>query len=279
MNAGLPGCVESLSEDGWWQAAEGIMTTDTRPKGFSRKVQCGEYEFTVTGIAKGSGMIHPNMATMLAYIATDAAVARPLCQELLSEVAENSFNRITVDGDTSTNDSCIFVATGAAGNELIRSREHPLFEALADAVNGLCRDLAMAQVMDGEGATRFVTVAVEGAVSVGQAHTVANTVALSPLVKTALFASDPNWGRVLAAVGRAPVDGLDVNQIRIWLDDVLISEKGAVADTYREEDGQAVMDRESYTIRIALGLGDCSTQVWTSDLSHEYVTINAEYRT
>ena len=279
LEAGIPGCLENLSEDGWWHAAEGIMTTDTRPKGFSRQFVHDGQTYTVTGIAKGSGMIHPNMATMLSYVATDAAVDRELLQELLADVVNNSFNRVTVDGDTSTNDSCILIATGQAGSTKIESREHPLFEPLAEVIADISQKLARELVMDGEGATKFVTVAVEGAESIQQAHTVANTVALSPLVKTALFASDPNWGRILAAAGRAPVENLDANRIVIHLDDVLIAEKGGVAAGYREEAGQAVMDKEAFTIRIDLGLGGASTQVWTSDLSHEYVKINAEYRT
>ncbi|WP_281648537.1 bifunctional glutamate N-acetyltransferase/amino-acid acetyltransferase ArgJ [Parendozoicomonas sp. Alg238-R29] len=279
LETGIPGCVDNLSEDSWWHAAEGIMTTDTRPKGFSRQFEFEGHIYTVTGIAKGSGMIHPNMATMLTYIATDAAVEQALLQELLAEVADDSFNRITVDGDTSTNDSCILIATGKAGNPAIQDRDNALFANLSEVVADVCQDLAKALVMDGEGATRFVTVAVQGAETVEQAHTVANTVALSPLVKTALFACDPNWGRILAAVGRAPVDNLDVEKIQICLDDVQIAEQGGVAAGYREADGQAVMDKEAYTININLGLGSASTQVWTSDLSHEYVTINAEYRT
>ena len=279
LEAGIPGCLENLSEEGWWHAAEGIMTTDTRPKGFSRQFIHDGQTYTVTGIAKGSGMIHPNMATMLSYVATDAAVDRELLQELLTDVVDNSFNRVTVDGDTSTNDSCILIATGQAGNAKIKSREHPLFAPLAEVIADISQKLAKELVMDGEGATKFVTVAVEGAESVQQAHTVANTVALSPLVKTALFASDPNWGRILAAAGRAPVDNLDANKIVVHLDDVLIAEQGGVAAGYREESGQAVMDKEAFTIRINLGLGTASTQVWTSDLSHEYVKINAEYRT
>ncbi|MTI15233.1 bifunctional glutamate N-acetyltransferase/amino-acid acetyltransferase ArgJ [Sansalvadorimonas verongulae] len=279
LEAGISGCVESLSEEGWWQAAEGIMTTDTRPKGFSRQFTFEGETYTVTGIAKGSGMIHPNMATMLTYVATDAAVDRKLLQELQTEIADQSFNRITVDGDTSTNDSSLLIATGQVGNSVVDSREHPLFAPLAEVIKSVSQDLAKSLVMDGEGATRFVTVLVEGAETVEQAHTVANTVALSPLVKTALFACDPNWGRILAAAGRAPVDNLDVSRITIHLDDVLIAEQGGVASSYREEDGQAVMNQEAYTIRIGIGLGSASTQVWTSDLSHEYVTINADYRT
>ena len=276
--AGLPLCLENMSEDGWWHAAEGIMTTDTRPKGFSRQFIADGNEYTVTGIAKGSGMIHPNMATMLSYVATDAAVEQSLLQKLLKEIADDSFNRITIDGDTSTNDSCLFIATGEAGNATIDNRSHPLFTALENALTSVCRDLAMSQVMDGEGATRFVTVAVSGAETMEQAHIVANTIALSPLVKTALFACDPNWGRILAAVGRAPVDNLDADKVRLRLDDVLIAEAGGVAGSYREEDGQAVMNKEAYTVGVDLGLGAVSTQVWTSDLSHDYVTINADYR-
>ena len=275
----IPGCIVALSEDGWWHAAEGIMTTDTYPKGFSQQFTVDGKKYTVTGIAKGSGMIHPNMATMLAYIATDAAVDQTLLQIIWQDITDQSFNRITVDGDTSTNDSAIVIATGEAGNAVIKDESSPLYAPLYKAIYEIATDLAQALVMDGEGATRFVTVAVQGAESVEQAHIVANTVALSPLVKTALFACDPNWGRILAAAGRAPVDNLDADKIKIWLDDVLIAEKGGVAGTYTEEAGQTVMDKEAYTIRIDLGLGSAQTQVWTSDLSHDYVTINAEYRT
>ncbi|CAM3551048.1 bifunctional glutamate N-acetyltransferase/amino-acid acetyltransferase ArgJ [Parendozoicomonas haliclonae] len=275
----VPRCVEEFSPDGWWDAAEGIMTTDTHPKGFSVRFQHEGEEFTVTGIAKGSGMIHPNMATMLTYIVTDASIEQELLRNLWKEVVDQTFNRITVDGDTSTNDSAILIATGSVGNQLFSAKDNPLYQTVYNAIFEVAEKLAKALVMDGEGATRFVTMAVEGAESIEQAHTVANTVALSPLVKTALFACDPNWGRILAAAGRAPVDNLDADKIRIWLDDVLIAERGGVAGSYREEAGQVVMDRDAYTIRIDLGLGDKQAKVWTSDLSHDYVTINAEYRT
>jgi glutamate N-acetyltransferase/amino-acid N-acetyltransferase len=272
---GLPAALQACTEDGWRDAGEGIMTTDTRPKGASRRLSLGGKRVTITGIAKGAGMIKPNMATMLGYIATDAGASKLELKQMLTSAMNRSFNRITIDGDTSTNDAVSLVATGLSG-AAIGDDNRAEFQAALDAV---CRELAQGVIRDGEGATKFVTVQVEGGRDGREALAVAYTVAESPLVKTALFASDPNWGRILAAVGRAGLHELDVNRVSIWLGEVLIAERGGRADTYTEQAGQAVMDEEEITIRIHLGRGDASETVWTSDLSHDYVRINAEYRT
>ncbi|MCW7553564.1 bifunctional glutamate N-acetyltransferase/amino-acid acetyltransferase ArgJ [Endozoicomonas gorgoniicola] len=276
--AGLPAVIADLSEEGWLKAGEGILTTDTRPKGACRQFEVDGVVYTVSGISKGSGMIRPNMATMLAFIATDAAVEQPLLQKLLNDAVNLSFNRISVDGDTSTNDCCMLVATGKTGSEPLNSEASDLYVGLRQAVNEVAIELAQAIVRDGEGASKFITVSVEQADTVADALEVAYTIAHSPLVKTALFASDPNWGRILAAAGRAEVDSLVIERIAIWLDDVCIVENGEPAASYTEAAGQAVMDQEEITIRISLGSGDITEQIWTTDLSHEYVRINAEYR-
>lgn len=276
---GLPGAVEALSENHWSEAAEGIMTTDSRPKGASRQFQADGVTYTVSGISKGAGMIKPNMATMLAFMATDAAVEQGFLQRLLVDVANRSFNRITIDGDTSTNDSFMMVATGARGNQPVETLEGELAQKLVEAVNEVAVELAQAIVRDGEGATKFVTVRVEEAQTQGYALEVAYTVAHSPLVKTALFASDPNWGRILAAIGRAEVPELAIEKVSVWLDDVPLVTCGEPAPGYTEAEGQRVMDQEDILIRISLGEGECVEEIWTSDLSHEYVKINAEYRT
>ncbi|GMU46510.1 MAG: arginine biosynthesis bifunctional protein ArgJ [Porticoccaceae bacterium] len=273
--AALPAALAALDSDGWPLAAEGILTTDTRAKGASREVQLtGGGQLRVTGIAKGAGMIRPDMATMLAFVATDARLPAPRLQGLLEAAAERSFNRITIDGDTSTNDALMLAATGAVDREL----DEPAIAALGEAIAEVCTELAQAIVRDGEGATKFVTVRVEGGADSTECLQVAYAVAESPLVKTALFASDPNWGRILAAVGRAGIEGLDVERVSLWLDDVLIAERGARAEAYTEAAGQRVMDREEITIRIRLGRGASTETVWTTDLSHDYVRINAEYR-
>ncbi|MEZ0122926.1 MAG: bifunctional glutamate N-acetyltransferase/amino-acid acetyltransferase ArgJ [Candidatus Reddybacter sp.] len=274
--AGLPATFANLSEDGWAEAAEGILTTDTRPKGASRQIDINGQIITVTGIAKGAGMIRPDMATMLAYVATDAKCSAEYLQKVLVGAVNKSFNRITVDGDTSTNDSLVLVATGQTGEALSGEGDRALF---AEAVEQVCIELAQAIIRDGEGATKFVTVDVVGGASVDECLKVAYTVADSPLVKTALFASDPNWGRILAAIGRAGVADLDVNKIKVWLDTVLIAEHGGRAATYTEQAGQQVMDKEELTIRIDLARGDVCETVWTTDLSYDYIRINAEYRT
>lgn len=275
----LPLALQSLVGDGWLAAAHGIMTTDTRPKGHSLRFDCEGREYTVTGIAKGAGMIRPNMATMLGYLATDAAVSQPVLQALITEAAELSFNRITVDGDTSTNDACVLAATGAAGNPLLDSLEGPLYDALREAVQTVCVELAQGLVRDGEGASKFVTIAVNGGRNEQECLDVAFTIAHSPLVKTALFASDPNWGRLLAAIGRAGLAELDVNRVSVFLNQVLIAENGCRAASYTEEQGVAAMAPEEITIRVELDRGEARAQVWTTDFSYDYVRINAEYRT
>ncbi len=279
ITQGLPDAVASLSVTGWEDAAHGIMTTDTVAKGASRQLQIGGDQITITGIAKGSGMIHPDMATMLAYVATDAAVEQELLQQMVSEVADRSFNRITVDGDTSTNDSFVVVATGQSAMPQLMELESEASGQFVTALESLVVELAQKMVRDGEGATKFVTVQVDGAKNSQEALDVAFTVAHSPLIKTALFASDPNWGRILAAVGRAGVTALEIEAVTLWLDDICIVEHGGRAARYSEAQGQAVMNQEDITIRIDLGRGAAAETVWTTDLSHDYVTINAEYRT
>lgn len=277
--AALPAALSDLKEDNWLHAAEGIMTTDTRPKGSSRQFQHEGTTYTVSGISKGAGMIKPNMGTMLAYIATDAAVEQTFLQNLLLDITNQSFNRITIDGDTSTNDSFMVVATGATGNDAITAGDSGLAGKLAASLREVAVELAQAIVRDGEGATKFVTVKVAEAASHQDALEVAYTVAHSPLVKTALFASDPNWGRILAAVGRADIPTLEIDRVSIWLGDTAIVDCGQPAVGYTEEAGQKVMDQEDIMIRISLGAGHCTEEIWTTDLSHEYVKINAEYRT
>ncbi|MBP8185817.1 MAG: bifunctional glutamate N-acetyltransferase/amino-acid acetyltransferase ArgJ [Pseudomonas sp.] len=276
--AALPAALADLSEHNWAEAATGIMTTDTLPKGASRQFVHDGVTITVTGISKGAGMIRPNMATMLGYIATDAKVAPAVLQDLLSDAANKSFNRITIDGDTSTNDCCMLIATGQANLPQVSETRGPLFAALKQAVFEVCMEVAQAIVRDGEGATKFVTVIVNGGGTHQECLDVGYTVAHSPLIKTALFASDPNWGRILAAVGRAGVEQLDVAKIDVFLGDVCIASRGARAASYTEEQGAAVMAEAEISIRIELGRGDCSETIWTTDLSHEYVRINAEYR-
>jgi glutamate N-acetyltransferase/amino-acid N-acetyltransferase len=276
--AALPAALADLSEHHWAEAATGIMTTDTLPKGASRQFVHDGVTITVTGISKGAGMIRPNMATMLGYIATDAKVAPAVLQDLLSDAANKSFNRITIDGDTSTNDCCMLIATGKADLPEVTEARGPLFVALKQAVFEVCMEVAQAIVRDGEGATKFVTVVVNGGGTHQECLDVGYTVAHSPLIKTALFASDPNWGRILAAVGRAGLEQLDVAKIDVFLGDVCIASRGARAASYTEEQGAAVMAEAEISIRIELGRGDCSETIWTTDLSHEYVRINAEYR-
>jgi len=276
LNAGINQVVKNISEDSWLLAAKGIMTTDTVAKAISRTLVLDGQKITISGIAKGSGMICPDMATMLSFIATDANVETDFLQQCLSDVVEQSFNSITVDGDTSTNDACVLIATAKANNRQLNkaSEDASLF---VDELNEVCQFLAQAIIRDAEGATKFVTVTVSQAQSTAEAKNVAYTIAHSPLVKTALFASDPNWGRILAAVGRAGVEQLDINDVNIYLDDVCIVRNGSVADDYSEEKGQTVMNQEEITIRVELGGGHDSATIWTSDLSHEYVRINAEY--
>lgn len=268
---------KNLSENNWENAAHGILTTDTVVKAITRNISVDDKDITISGIAKGSGMIRPDMATMLAYIATDAKIEKSLLQDCLFEAVNHSFNRITVDGDTSTNDSAILMATGKSNIELKQgSNELTNFQKVLTEV---CEELAKEMIRDGEGATKLITLSVTGCVNEEEAKDVAYTVAHSPLVKTAFFASDPNWGRILAAVGRAGVSELDLNKINIALDDVYIVRNGEKATDYTEENGQAVMDKSDITIHIDLGRGDKKVKVWTCDFSYDYVRINAEYRT
>jgi len=279
IEAGLPACVASLGADNWAQAASAIMTTDTVPKGASAKVELSGVAVTVTGIAKGVGMLQPNMATMLAYLATDAAVAGPVLKALVRRVADRSFNRVTVDGDTSTNDSFVLMATGLAGAAAIDSDADPRLPLLEAALVDVAARLAQAIARDGEGATKFITVDVHGGADEAEALRVARGVANSPLVKTALFASDPNLGRLLMAIGNAGVSGLDTSRVQVSLGDVKVIVDGGRAASYREEDGARVMKPAEITINIDLGRGSAATTVWTCDFSYDYVKINAEYRT
>jgi glutamate N-acetyltransferase/amino-acid N-acetyltransferase len=278
IEAGLPAALADLAADHWAQAAEAIMTTDTLPKAASRQVQIEGKTVTVTGIAKGAGMIRPNMATMLGFVATDAVIAPVLMQRLVREAADDSFNRITIDGDTSTNDSFLLIATGQAGHAPITRLDSAAGALLRDAVIEVSQQLAQAIVRDGEGATKFITVQVDGGASEDECRRVAYAIAHSPLVKTAFFASDPNLGRILAAVGYAGIDDLDQTEIDLFLDDVHVAKEGGRHPAYREEDGQRVMKQSEITVRVDLHRGDASTTVWTCDLSYDYVKINADYR-
>ncbi|MDH0092799.1 bifunctional glutamate N-acetyltransferase/amino-acid acetyltransferase ArgJ [Achromobacter mucicolens] len=275
--AGLPAAIADLAADHWSSAAHGIMTTDTLPKISSAKVQIDGKTVTFTGISKGAGMIRPNMATMLSFLATDAGIAQPLLRKLAVEIADASFNRITVDGDTSTNDSFIIAATGKSGVN-VNSESDAAYAAVREALTAAALDLATKIVRDAEGATKFMTIRVEEAGTTEEALKVAYAVAHSPLVKTAFFASDPNLGRILAAVGYAGIDDLDVSNIRLWLDDVLVARNGGRNPDYQEADGQRVMKQAEISVRIALGRGQVSDTVYTCDFSHEYVSINADYR-
>jgi len=276
--AGLPAAVADLKEANWFDAAQAIMTTDLVPKAVSKQIAVNGVSVTVTGIAKGSGMIHPNMATMLGYVATDAAVSQPLLEQLVRHAADRSFNCITVDGDTSTNDSFMLIATGAADVAEITDAASAGYDVLRDAVTEVAQVLAQAIVRDGEGATKFMTIAVEGGGSAAECRQVAYAIAHSPLVKTAFFASDPNLGRILAAIGYAGIADLDVDRIKLYLGDVLVAENGGRAASYREQDGQRVMKEVEITVRVLLGRGEAAATVWTCDFSYDYVKINAEYR-
>jgi glutamate N-acetyltransferase / amino-acid N-acetyltransferase len=277
--AGLPACVADLRAGNWLAAAEAIMTTDTVPKAASRRIRLGGSEVTLTGIAKGAGMIHPDMATMLCFVATDAAIATGPLRAALAHAAEHSFNSITVDGDTSTNDAFMLIASGQAGNRPIVAESDSDFGTLRDALADLAAELAQAIIRDGEGATKFITVRVEQGATREECRKVAFAIAHSPLVKTAFFASDPNLGRILAAIGYAGVDDLDVSRLHLFLDDVRVASGGGRDPAYREADGQRVMQQSEITVRVVLSRGPASATVWTCDLSHDYVTINAEYRT
>ncbi len=278
IEAGLPAALAALQPAHWGEAALGIMTTDTLPKGASRQLQIGGRTVTVTGISKGAGMIRPNMATMLGFMATDAVIDPALLQPLLNEAADLSFNRITIDGDTSTNDSFMLVATQQAGHAPITALDSAEGRALRDAVVAVAQQLAQAIVRDGEGATKFITVQVQGGRDAAECRLAAYAIAHSPLVKTAFFASDPNLGRILAAVGYAGIGDLDQGRIDLFLDDVHVVREGGRHPGYREEDGQRVMKQSEITVRVDLHRGAAEATVWTCDLSHDYVSINADYR-
>ncbi|WP_228898762.1 bifunctional glutamate N-acetyltransferase/amino-acid acetyltransferase ArgJ [Acidovorax sp. Leaf73] len=278
IEAGLPAAIADAQPGHWARAAEGIMTTDTLPKAFSAQVQIGGATVSITGISKGAGMIRPNMATMLGFMATDACVAPVVMQQLARELADGSFNRVTIDGDTSTNDSFVVVATNKAAHAPITSLASAEGQALKAAMLAVSQKLAQAIVRDGEGATKFITVQVEGGKTGEECRKVAYAIAHSPLVKTAFYASDPNLGRILAAVGYAGIDDLDQTGIDLYLDDVHVAIQGGRNPAYREEDGQRVMKQSEITVRVLLGRGEASDTVWTCDFSHEYVTINADYR-
>ena len=278
IEAGLPAALADLAANHWAQAAEAIMTTDTMPKAASRQLQIGGVAVSITGISKGAGMIRPNMATMLGFVATDARVDASLMQALVSEAADASFNRITIDGDTSTNDSFVLIATGRAGHAPITQLDSTEGRALREALNDVSEQLAQAIVRDGEGATKFITVQIDGGNTVDECRQVAYAIAHSPLVKTAFFASDPNLGRILAAVGYAGIVDLDQTLIDLFLDDVAVVRAGGRLPTYREEDGQRVMKQSEITVRVDLHRGAAQATVWTCDLSYDYVKINADYR-
>jgi glutamate N-acetyltransferase/amino-acid N-acetyltransferase len=278
IEAGLPTALVDASASHWGRAAEGIMTTDTLPKAFSARVKIGQALVTITGISKGAGMIRPNMATMLGFLATDACVDPSVIKQLATELAEGSFNRVTIDGDTSTNDSFVVIATNKAEHSPVTRLDRGDGLVLKQAMMDVARKLAQAIVRDGEGATKFITVRVEGGKTGNECRQVAYAIAHSPLVKTAFFASDPNLGRILAAVGYAGIEDLDQTKIDLFLDDVHVAVKGGRNPVYREEDGQRVMKQSEITVKVVLGRGTAADTVWTCDFSHEYVTINADYR-
>lgn len=278
IEAGLPAALADAADDHWARAAEGIMTTDTVPKAFSRQVQIGGATVSVTGISKGAGMIRPNMATMLGFMATDAKIDPALIQPLAKQLADASFNRVTIDGDTSTNDSFVVIATQKAAHATITSLDSAEGQALVAAMQDVARLLAQAIVRDGEGATKFIAVQIDGGRDAAECRQVAYAIAHSPLVKTAFYASDPNLGRILAAVGYAGIADLDQTGIDLFLDDVHVAVKGGRNPSYREEDGQRVMKQSEITVRVNLGRGNASETVWTCDFSHDYVSINADYR-
>ena len=278
IEAGLPAAIADAQPGHWARAAEGIMTTDTLPKAFSAQVQIGGATVSITGISKGAGMIRPNMATMLGFLATDACVHPSVMQQLARELADGSFNRVTIDGDTSTNDSFVVVATNKAAHAPITALSSAEGQALQAAMLGVAKKLAQAIVRDGEGATKFITVRVEGGKTAEECRQVAYAIAHSPLVKTAFYASDPNLGRILAAVGYAGIADLDQSKIELHLDDVHVVTQGGRKASYQEADGQRVMKQSEITVKVDLGRGSASQTVWTCDLSHDYVTINADYR-
>ena len=276
--AGFPACIADLGADNWLSAAQAIMTTDTLPKAASRQIRIGGADVTVTGIAKGAGMIRPDMATMLGFVATDARASLPLVKAAVAHAAKRSFNCITIDGDTSTNDSFMLIATGKAAMDELTDLRSADYVALRDAVTAVAIELAQAIVRDGEGATKFITVAVEGGRTEEECRRIGYAIAHSPLVKTAFFASDPNLGRILAAIGYAGIADLDVEKVDLYLDDVLVARRGGRNPDYREADGQRVMKQSEITVRVVLNRGSASAAIWTCDLSHDYVSINADYR-
>ena len=275
----LPDLLDSLSDDVWLKSAQAIMTTDTLAKAVSKQLTIAGKTITITGIAKGSGMIKPNMATMLSFIATDANVSKNALGEILSYAVNKSFNRVTVDGDTSTNDACVLFATAKASNSVIESSDSNEYHELQDAIVNVCQQLAQAIVRDGEGASKFISIQVNEGKNEQECLAVAYKIAESPLVKTAFTASDPNWGRILAAVGNAGLEDLDIDNISIYLDDICIVENGCRSKTYTEESGKKVMLQEEIRLSVCLNRGESKEEIWTTDLSHEYITINAEYRT
>ena len=279
ITAALPVLLDSLNESGWEAVAKAIMTTDTVMKGISRQIKLNGTTVTITGIAKGSGMIRPDMATMLAFIATDADISKPLLDSMLREAVENSFNLISVDGDTSTNDACMLIATGKSGAEILQDRNGNISEQFMGALQEVCKYLAQQIVRDGEGATKFVTIKIEQAASRQECLQVATAIAHSPLVKTALFASDPNWGRILAAVGRAGLEKLDISRVNIRIGDIYIVTDGYRSPDYTEEQGRKLFSRPEILLTVTLGRGQHQIEFWTCDLSYDYVKINAEYRT
>ncbi|MFI3218434.1 MAG: bifunctional glutamate N-acetyltransferase/amino-acid acetyltransferase ArgJ [Methylococcales bacterium] len=278
LTAALPSAIAQLNSDNWDKAAKAIMTTDTFPKGVSKTISIAGETITINGISKGAGMIQPNMATMLGFIATDANIQQPLLQQCLALAVEQSFNRITVDGDTSTNDACVIFASGQSAAPEITA-DSGCYRVFADALMSVCKRLAELIIRDGEGATKLMRILVEEALSDEEAVRVAKTIAHSPLVKTAFFASDPNWGRILAAVGRAGVENMVLEDVQLYLDEVCIVRNGGCADDYTEADGQAVMDQQEITVTVKLGRGTAIQEVLTCDFSYDYVKINAEYRT
>ena len=279
INNALPSLVEGLSSDNWIEAAKAIMTTDTIPKSISKKIVLGESTISITGIVKGSGMIRPDMATMLSFIATDVNIKKEILEKILLEAVNKSFNRITVDGDTSTNDSCILIATCKAGNKNIDSSQSKEYEILKKSLIDIFCELSQAVIRDGEGATKFITIKVVGGKNVTECTDVAFKIAESPLVKTAFTASDANWGRILSAIGNSGIDGLDINNIEVYIENLCIVKNGQRSSSYTEKKAKMIMLQDEIKLLVKLNRGDCHEEIWTTDLSHEYITINAEYRT
>jgi glutamate N-acetyltransferase / amino-acid N-acetyltransferase len=279
INKALPSLLTNLNDDNWLESAKAIMTTDTIPKAVSAQLDIGGVTVNITGIAKGSGMIRPDMATMLSFIATDAYISKEILNKILSEAVDRSFNKITIDGDTSTNDACVIISTGKADNSFIDSCDNDEYINFENAIINICCVLAQSIVRDGEGATKFISIEVNGGNEPEECLATAYKIAESPLVKTAFTASDPNWGRILAAVGNSGVHDLDVNKVDIYLDDICIVEKGERCKTYTEDKGKKVMNQDEIKLSVNLNRGICVEEIWTTDLSHEYITINAEYRT